>query len=167
MLGPLVSSFRSTVYIYTQSVVIGRPFHSISQTYRNNGDFDFIDSGLNFIGPDIYGIISTEEINSINSIDSPIKTPNISDNKYKVVATVDLSISDSQLKNEFAEFLENKRNELDLKPIVEEIKKKDKVTIIKHGVLQYLDPVSDTQLTLPTKLSAKSMRLPNTSTQKT
>jgi hypothetical protein len=125
--------------------------HSISQTYRNNGDFDFIDSGLNFIGPDIYGIISTEEINSINSIDSPIKTPNISDNKYKVVATVDLSISDSQLKNEFAEFLENKRNELDLKPIVEEIKNKDKVSLMKHSVLQYLDLLVLTNYVDPAK----------------
>ena len=125
--------------------------HSISKTYRNNGYFDFIENGLDFIGPDFEGNVQNEELNLINSIGSPIETPNIFDNKFKAVATVDLSISDSQLKNEFADFLENKRNELGLKPIVDEFKNKDKVSLIKHNVLQYLDLLVLTRYVDPAK----------------
>jgi len=112
--------------------------HSISKTYLNNGCFDFIDHDLDLIGPDIDGNIPDEKYSLIN-LNSPIEYHEICDNKFKVVATVDLSISDAQLKSELADFIERKRRQLDLKPIVAEFKNKDKVALIKHSVLQYLD----------------------------
>jgi len=150
-------SFQSTVFEIFQTPVIDRSdyglrlseenitdltvfeLHKISKTYLDNGDFDFIRNGLNYIGPDIDGNAPNEEYSLINSIGHPIQTQNIFDNKFKVVATVDLSVSDVQLKSEFADFLERKRRQLDLNPIVAEFKKKDKVALIKHSVLQYLD----------------------------
>ena len=109
------------------------------KTYQNNECFDFIDNSPNLIGPDIYGDVSNGEYDFINSLNDPIQHPNFADNKFKVLATVDLSVNDSQLKTEFAEFLKRKRNELELIPIVDEFKNKDKVSLKKHSVLQYLD----------------------------
>ena len=113
--------------------------YSIFKPYQNNGTFDLIESNYNVIGPDLDGTFTSEDYHLVNTISKPIDTPNILDNKFKVVATIDLSISNSQLMKEFAAFLENKRDELDLKPIVDEFKNKDKVSLIKHNVLQYLD----------------------------
>jgi hypothetical protein len=121
------------------------------KTYQYNEYFDFIDNDPNLIGPDIHGNVSNEEYDFFNSLNDPIQTPNIADNKFKVIATVDLSVSDSQLKNEFAKFLERKRNELELKPIVDEFKNKDKVSLIKHNVLQYLDLLVLTRYVDPEK----------------
>jgi hypothetical protein len=121
------------------------------KTYQNNEYFDFIDNNPNLIGPNTYGNVSNEEYDFFNSLNDPIQTPNIADNKFKVLATVDLSVSDSQLKTEFAEFLKRKRNELELKPIVDEFKNKDKVSLIKHNVLQYLDLLVLTKYVHPFK----------------
>jgi len=121
------------------------------KTYQNNEYFDFIDNSSNLIGPDIYGDVSNEEYDFINSLNDPIQPPIIADNKFKVLATVDLSVSDSQLKTEFAEFLKRKRNELELEPIVDEFKNKDKVSLIKHNVLQYLDLLVLTKCVYPYK----------------
>jgi hypothetical protein len=123
----------------------------ITKTYQNNGCFDFIDNDLDLIGPDIDGNVKNEEYDFISSIGAPIQTPNIAENKFKVLATVDLSVSDSQLKSEFAEFLEKKRDKLKLKPIVDEFKNKDKVSLIKHNVLQYLDLLVLTRYVDPEK----------------
>jgi hypothetical protein len=124
---------------------------SMIKTYQSNEYFDFIDNNPNIIGPDIYGDVSDEEYDFVNSLNDPIQPPNIADNKFKVLATVDLSVSDSQLKTEFAEFLKRKRNELELKPIVDEFKNKDKASLIKHNVLQYLDLLVLTKYVYPFK----------------
>jgi hypothetical protein len=150
---PVVDINKSGALLSTKNVNDLTVFelYLMIKTYQNNEHFDFTDNSPNLIGPDKYGNVSNEEYDFVNLLNDPIQPPNIADNKFKVLATVDLSVSDSQLKTEFAEFLERKRNELELKPIVDEFKNKDKVSLIKHNVLQYLDLLVLTKCVYPYK----------------
>ena len=110
--------------------------HSISKTYQNNGAFNFIENDYDRIGSDLYGFTSKDEYELISSISEAAK---FLDNEFKVVATIDLNIDNTQLKKEFANFLDRKRDELKLKATVKKFTDGKTTSLGKHCVLQYLD----------------------------
>ena len=130
--GPIVSAdeFLSELSIKNiNDLTLGELF-LFSKFHQNNYDL---------IGPDLCDSNTSEAYDIANTMSNPIDTSNTLDNKFMVVATIDLSINDSQLENEFKEFIKLKREELKLNPSVSKFKEVTIKSLRIHSVLQYLD----------------------------
>jgi hypothetical protein len=87
-------------------------------------------------------IVPDDEVTNelFNLYVSPVNNILAHGSNPRITATIDLSINDSQLKEDFAEYLSRKRAELNIAPIKPKKFKPGKVkSLIDNRVLQYLD----------------------------
>ena len=135
---PIINSKTFLRYLSTKNIcdlTIGQ-LHTLSKNNLGNGIFNYIDSAYNRIDKEPKDDLTHEEIDLITDA---IANPNIIENPDRVIASIDLSINDKQLKEEFGDFITSKRAELKLNAPVDKFKDSSISSLIKHSVLQYLD----------------------------
>jgi hypothetical protein len=137
---PIINSKTFLGYLASNNIndlTIGQ-LHTLSKNNLSDGIFSQIDSAYDRIDKEPEDDLTHEEIDLITDA---IANPNIIENPYRVIASIDLSINDMQLKQEFEDFITSKRADLKLNASVGKFKDSSISSLIKHSVLQYLDLV--------------------------
>jgi hypothetical protein len=138
LLSPIANSNRFFFYSKTNNIndlSIGE-LHSISKAYQEHDFFEYIDDAYKQVDHELNEDISQEEYDLISKpidLGEALDTPNV------IVASINLSVNDKQLVNEFREFIKIKRANIGLKPVHPPLKGNDTQALIKHSILQYLD----------------------------
>ena len=112
--------------------------YKVSEKYLNDGSFKIIEGSprnedsLTHDQQDLQNIFDL----CVNSAGNELATVD----GQVVVATIDLNATDTQLKEDFAEYLTAKRKELSIEPLKPKKFKPGKYApLINHKVLQYID----------------------------
>jgi hypothetical protein len=138
LLSPIASSSRFSFYSQTTNIndlSIGE-LYSISKAYQEHGFFEYIDDVYKQVDHELNEDISQEGYDLISKpidLGEALDTPNI------IVTSINLSVNDQQLVNEFKKFIKIKRANTGLKPVSPTLKGHDTQALINHSVLQYLD----------------------------
>jgi hypothetical protein len=138
LLSPIASSNRFSFYSKTNNIndlSIGE-LHSISKAYQEQGFFEDIDDVYKQVDHELNEDISQE---GYDLISKPIDLGEVLDTPNIIVASINLSVNDQQLVNEFKEYIKIKRANTGLKPVSSPLKGNDTQALINHSVLQYLD----------------------------
>jgi hypothetical protein len=137
---PIINSKTFLRYLASNNIndlTIGQ-LHTLSKNNLGDGIFSQIDSAYDRIDKEPEDDLTHEEIDLITDA---IANPNVIENPYRIIASIDLSINDMQLKQEFEDFIASKRADLKLNASVGKFKDNSISSLIKHRVLQYLDLV--------------------------
>jgi hypothetical protein len=138
LLSPIASSNRFSFYSKTNNIndlSIGE-LHSISKAYQEQGFFEDIDDVYKQVDHELNEDISQE---GYDLISKPIDLGEVLDTPNIIVASINLSVNDKQLVNEFREFIKIKRGNIDIQPVCSPLKPNETKGLITHRILQYLD----------------------------
>jgi hypothetical protein len=138
LLSPITSSNRFFLYSKANNIndLSIDELHSISKAYQEHGFFEYIDDAYKQVEHELNEDISQEEYDLISKpidLGEALDTPNI------IVASINLSVNDKQLVNEFREFIKIKRGNIDIQPVCSPLKPNETKGLITHRILQYLD----------------------------
>lgn len=131
-----IASKRSFLYSGNINDLTAGELYLLSNTYQDNGIFDDVDNAYRQIEKERNDDVLEEDTDVIYQ---PLNLSMIPDYSNKAIISIDLSVNDKQLKEEFSEFLKRKRTELHQKPTVDNFMDSYTGSLIKHSVLQYLD----------------------------